>query len=276
MSSRGYNWPVPYLRAIEGDFEPGQTVVIKGFVLSKGRFDINLGKADDVKDSGDVVFHMSNRVEEKDIVMNTRTNGEWGKELRKSGPFKENEEFDIRIRAHPEKFEVFANGKDVGEYEYRMPLNACKVIYISGDIELHHVSWEGRYYPMPFSMPLNGIGKNQAIFVSGVVDDKCDRFTVNLQAGGDIALHFNPRFGEKTVVRNHQSGGAWGDTEERDGEFNLKKGQTFDIIFTNAGPAYNIYLNGAPYCSFNHRIDADRITGLEITGDIQLQNVHFK
>lgn len=41
------------------------------------------------------------------IVLNTFSNGEWGKEERKSNPFKRGEAFDIRIRAHDDRFQVF-------------------------------------------------------------------------------------------------------------------------------------------------------------------------
>lgn len=38
--------------------------------------------------------------------MNTFSNGEWGKEERKSNPYKKGAPFDIRIRAHDDRFQV--------------------------------------------------------------------------------------------------------------------------------------------------------------------------
>lgn len=93
------------MRAIEGQLEPGQTVVVKGFIVLKGRFDINLVANENVE-SGDIIFHMSNRLDEGKIVLNSRQGTQWGKEERHNAPFKQGEEFDIRIRAHPENFEV--------------------------------------------------------------------------------------------------------------------------------------------------------------------------
>lgn len=96
---------MPYLRAVEGQLEPGQTVIVKGYILSKGRFDINLCATEDVE-NGDLIFHMSNRLDEGKVVLNSRKGNEWGKEERHSVSFKQGEEFDIRIRAHQEHFEV--------------------------------------------------------------------------------------------------------------------------------------------------------------------------
>ena len=57
--------------------------------------------------SADIQLHMSIRLDEKKIVLNSLQGGTWGKEDRKSNPYtKEGEPFDIRIRAHDKKFEV--------------------------------------------------------------------------------------------------------------------------------------------------------------------------
>lgn len=45
-----------------------------------------------------------------------------------------------------------------------------------------------------------------------------------------IALHFNPRFKEKCVVRNSFENGSWGN-EEREGILTLNPGGDFDISF---------------------------------------------
>ncbi|VDK26829.1 unnamed protein product, partial [Anisakis simplex] len=39
------------------------------------------------------------------VVMNTFSNGEWGKEERKAIPYKKGEKFDLRIRAHDDRFQ---------------------------------------------------------------------------------------------------------------------------------------------------------------------------
>jgi len=276
MSGRKYTWPLPYLRAIETQLEPGQTVIVKGFIFSEGRFEINLATSENIE-NGDIIFHMSNRLDEGKIVFNSRKNNEWEKEDRHGAPFKTGEEFDIRIRAHQEQFEIWVNGKEFAKFEYRYPLSAARFVSVQSQcIELHHVSWEGTYFPIPFTMPIpGGVKPNQALYVSGAAEDSAKKFEINLRSGNDIVFHLNPRFGEKEIVRNSCTGGQW-EKEEREGEFTLKKGRTFDIIISNKGDAYQVFVNGEPFCEFKHRAAPDSVQELHVDGDIQLQNVIFK
>lgn len=61
------------------------------------------------------------------------------------------------------------------------------------------------------------------------------RFAINLQCGpntnprDDLALHFNPRFQERAVVRNSLIMGQWGH-EERHGHFPFIPGQGFELL----------------------------------------------
>lgn len=74
-------------------------------------------------------------------------NGEWDKkEKRVRCPFKSGEEFDYRIRAHENHFEIFVDHKAVAQFEYRLPLESITHLFIAGDVELYAVSWEGKYY----------------------------------------------------------------------------------------------------------------------------------
>lgn len=56
--------------------------------------------------TADIALHISVRLKEKSFVLNSKQNGSWGKEEKKKNPFKDNEPFDLRIRAHDNKFEV--------------------------------------------------------------------------------------------------------------------------------------------------------------------------
>ncbi|RCN37826.1 galactoside-binding lectin [Ancylostoma caninum] len=48
------------------------------------------------------------------IVCNTFAKGEWGKEERKSNPYKKGDDIDIRIRAHDSKFQIFVDQRAMG------------------------------------------------------------------------------------------------------------------------------------------------------------------
>lgn len=258
------------MRALDGEYKPGQTIFIKGFVLGE-RFDVNVQAG--TTDGVDIGLHLSCRLKEGKFVANTLQGGQWGKEERHSINLKENQDFELRIRAHEDKFEVFSQGKELFSFDYRLPLIGLTHMFIDGAVELHRVSWEGRYYEMPFEVPINLV-PGKAVYVAGVIDQKANRFAVNLKADDDFALHLNPRFDEKVVVRNFTENGKWGN-EERDGKFTLQKNRTFDIIIGVTDGGYELFLDGVPYANYSHRIDLNRVNRLTIEGDVELQGVHW-
>uniref|UniRef100_A0A5S6Q6D7 Galectin n=1 Tax=Trichuris muris TaxID=70415 RepID=A0A5S6Q6D7_TRIMR len=266
---------VPYLSRLEGScIQPGQSLHIRG-VLQGEKFELNMMTGS--KDNDDMPFHMNFRRKEKTCVMNSMSGGQWGKEERKKISLKENEPFDLRIRAHDSKFEVFLNQKELCEYDYRQPLTSISFIRINGDVELNHVSWGGKYYPVPYEAGIpDGFTPGKRLYVSGVPEKKAKRFSVNiLTSSGDIALHFNVRFDEKCIVRNSQFGGTW-QNEEREGKLNLEKDHAFDLMFVNEVHSFQVFINGNHWCAYAHRTDPNSLKGLRIEGDVELQGVHVK
>ncbi|KFD54272.1 hypothetical protein M514_04814 [Trichuris suis] len=295
---------VPYLSRLEGScIQPGQSLHIRGVLLGE-KFELNMMTGS--KDNDDMPFHMSFRRKDKTCVMNSMSNGQWGKEERKKISLKENEPFDLRIRAHDSKFEVFLNQKELCEYDYRQPLTSISFIRINGDVELNHVSWGGKYYvrsdfasvgfayiyihpscqpssnclPVPYEAGIpDGFSPGKRLYVSGVPEKKAKRFAVNiLTSSGDIALHFNVRFDEKvayTIVRNSQFGGTW-QNEEREGKLTLEKDHAFDLMFVNEVHSFQVFINGNHWCAYAHRTDPNSLKGLRIEGDVELQGVHVK
>jgi glutaredoxin len=280
-------YPIPYLSRLEGGgLQPGQSVCIRGAVLGE-RFSINL-LAGDNPDRDDIPFHISVRMDEKKFVFNNRQGGEWKKEERKSCPYKykapkEDEEapppdtFDIRVRAHDNKFEVMVNQKELAEFEYRVPLTQINHLYIEGACELHGVNWGGKYYSVPYEAGIEGgFGPGKKLFVTGVPDKDCKRFSVNLKTkDGQIALHFNPRFDEKAIVRNSQLAGAWGN-EEREGKLPLQKQKAFDLTIHNESYSFQVFIDGQQFCTFAHRTDPHDVYSLAVDGDLELQGIHVK
>ncbi len=47
-------------------------------------------------DKDDIVLHLSCRMDEKKIILNSLKDNEWGKEEKYKNPFKEGDEFDLR------------------------------------------------------------------------------------------------------------------------------------------------------------------------------------
>lgn len=269
------NLPVPYLSRLEGGgLQPGQSIVIHGTQTGE-TFNVNL-MAGPKYAQDNIPMHVSFRRKEKSTVFNTFSDGAWGKEEKKKEPFKEDEPFDLRIRAHDNHFEVFANKKELHNFEYRQPLNSINHLFISGDVQLSGVSWGGKYYPVPYQAGVEGgFTPGKKLFISGVPDKKAKNFQVNLLAGQDIAFHVSVRFDEKHVVRNSQQGGQW-QAEEKEGKLPLDKDVAFDMTIVNEPFAFQLFFNNNHFCSFAHRLDPNAVQALKILGDVELHGVHVK
>jgi len=267
---------LPYLSRLEGNgIEPGQTVVIKGVEIGD-HFNISFLTGANFE-SSEIPFHVSIRLKDKVAVLNDRTNGKWGKEEKKKEPFKEGEIVDLRIRAHDNKFEIFANLKSIAEFDYRQPINTINHLYIDGTFELNSVTWGGKYYPVPYQAGIEGgFTPGKRLVVSGLPEKKCEMFAINLlNANNDIVLHVNPRYNKKVIIRNAMLANAWGQ-EEAEGKFPLTADTLFDINIVNEQHSFQVYVNGQHFCAFAHRSDPNDIKGLKIHGDVELHGVHVK
>ncbi|VDK73141.1 unnamed protein product [Onchocerca ochengi] len=271
------SYPIPYRSQLQEKIEPGQTLIIKGSTVDESqRFTVSLHcKAADFS-GNDVPLHISVRFDEGKIVMNSFGNGEWGKEERKSIPFKKGTPFDIRIRAHDDHYQIFCDQKEFKDFEHRLPLSSVSHLSIDGDLYLNQVHWGGKYYPIPYESGISqGLGVGRTLMIFLCPEKKAKRFIINLlKRNGDIALHFNPRFDEKVVVRNALQAGNWGN-EEREGKIPFEKGVGSDLKIVNEEYGFQIYVNDVRFCSFAHRSDPHDITGLQIHGDIELTGIQI-
>ncbi|PAV62466.1 hypothetical protein WR25_08585 isoform D [Diploscapter pachys] len=237
------NYPVPYRSRLTEPFEPGQTLIVKGKTGEDSvRFTINLHSTQADFSGHDVPLHVSVRFDEGKIVCNTFSKGEWGKEERKSNPWKKGDDIDIRIRAHDSKFQIFCDQKELKEYEHRVPLSSISHFSIDGDVLISHIHWGGKYYPVPYESGLanEGLAPGKTLVIYGMPEKKSKRFHINLlKKNGDIALHFNPRFDEKAVVRNSLVANEWGN-EEREGKIPFEKATGFDLEIKNEEYAFQV------------------------------------
>ena len=87
---------------------------------------------------------------------------------------------------------------------------------------------------------------------------------------GDIALHFNPRFEQRVVVRNSRVGGAW-QTEEReqtDNLFPFEKRDAFEMAINVKEDKFAVhYLVNALFTSGFVRLNylAESISSLRVS-----------
>ncbi|XP_053824516.1 galectin-4 [Vidua chalybeata] len=130
--------------------------------------------------------------------------------------------------------------------------------------------------PLPYVAPVpGGLWPGMAIYVQGVVAPQADRFRVNLAAGpedgADLALHVNPRFGAGVAVLNSRRGGHWGDEQRRE-LHPLCAGGAFEMVISVTPEGYRILVNGTFYEEFPHRLPPERVTTVNVDGDLELHS----
>jgi len=271
MAHSHKTYPNPYRSRLQERIEPGQTLSVKGRAYSTAdTWSINFVRGSDF-DQGDVIFHISIRYGQKKIILNTREHDKWGKEESHKNHLKQGEKFDIRIRAHDKHFTVYINNEEFCKYEHRAPLSGIDHFSVDGDCELQHIHWGGRYYSVPFESGIaGGLAPGLRLTIYGIVEKKPTSFAINLKkSNGDIALHLNPRWKDKQVVRNSLIAGAWG-AEERQGGFPFEKNHIFDIEILNESYSIQIFINGEQFGAFAHRTDPHGIEGISVEGDVEL------
>lgn len=263
---------LPYIAKLDSQIEPGQSLVVRGQATGD-RVVINLATSQDVE-GGTIILHVSCRSKDKVFVLNTFENGAWGKEERFKCSIEKSQPFVARIRCHGDKYEVFFDGKEIGEFKYRLPLASVTYVQVYGELTLNSVGWEGNYYSVPYKIKIpNNFTRQRKLFLTFVPDS--EKFNVDLLAGDDIAFHFNPRFNQKKTVNNSCFGGQWGQEEIVSNlPFTKKKG--VDVLIVCENEQYAIYVNADPYCTFKHRIDPNKIDGLAIGPGVELQVVNFE
>ncbi|VDM99608.1 unnamed protein product, partial [Thelazia callipaeda] len=214
----------------------------------------------------------------KKIFLNACINGEWGKEGSVKHKWSPGDEFDIRIRCHDTYFEIFVDHKLLANFAYYVPISNITHIYINGDAELYTVSWEGKYYQVPYGADIPGnFYPGRKLYVSALVKKQAKHFTIDFHCGCDVAFRFNARIAEKRLIRNTRSSDGWG-KEEKDLEiqFPFKKKHTFDLLFYCEENQFICYVDDCLINSYAHRMSPRDIDKLCIDGDIELQGVHLK
>ncbi|KAG8451949.1 hypothetical protein GDO86_003949 [Hymenochirus boettgeri] len=139
------------------------------------------------------------------------------------------------------------------------------------------------FQPTNFVVPYQttiygGLFPSKTIVIRGAVTGNPKRFHINLKFSGGIALHFNPRFDEQTIVRNSFLNNSWGKEERQMSScgMSFSPGQNFVIEIRCEHHAFKVNVNGSHMCEYSHRVqNLQQIDTLQIEGDIVLQHVQI-
>uniref|UniRef100_A0A672MEJ5 Galectin n=1 Tax=Sinocyclocheilus grahami TaxID=75366 RepID=A0A672MEJ5_SINGR len=276
-----YNPRIPFSGQIQGGLQDGKSIILSGRVLpGANRFHVNLQCGS--HSGADIALHFNPRYESSGyVVHNTFQSRCWGSEERKyESPFPQGQTFTLQILVEQGKYKISTNGRHFMDYRHRIPYTQVDTISVEGMVELNSIAFQNPapYFPpqpafptIPYKTVINGglhTGKN--IVIHGVINPNANRITFNLRYRSGIALHYNPRFDERVVVRNTNQMEQWG-TEERSGGLPFQKGQPFQVTISCNPHHYNVFVNGKQAHTYKHRYSKlNDIDILEICGDLKL------
>ncbi|CAJ0962815.1 unnamed protein product, partial [Mesorhabditis belari] len=291
ITGRNQTFPVPYLSRLDGlQLLPGQSLIIRGIVcaseLNPGHEQvlINLTGGPKVEKEGeddeldDRLLSLRADLRKRRIHINACVQGQWGKEGIVKKGWKTGEEFHIRVRCHDQEFGIYLDHKLVAKFAHYVPISHITHLYINGDVALYGVSWEGKYYQVPYTADIPGnFYPQRKLFFSGFLKKKAKQITVDLFADKDIALRIQSRIGERKVIRNTRTDSNWGQ-DEADilCSFPLKRGKEFDMIIFCGDTEFQIYVNDVFVCNYAHRLPSPSINRVNIEGDLEVHGVHLK
>ncbi|KAL4647211.1 galectin-9 [Arapaima gigas] len=298
-----FNPPIPFKGSIQGRLQEGKVITVAGQVLNKAsRFHVNLQCGS--MQGADVALHFNPRFDSLPgyVVANTYQNSKWGTEERKyEAPFPLGSSFTLTITVNRDAFTVVTNGKKFMDFKHRMSFYPVDTIAVDGGVKVTCISFQNPMAsqwtcvtkcPLPQqSVPWvtmfvscvqaipyrsvvgGGMYPGRSVTIHGMVNPNANRFVFNLSYSSGIALHFNPRFDENTVVRNSHMNNQWG-PEERQGGLPFQRGQPFAVTILCDPQAFQVLLNGALKFTYNHRFyPLHDINMLEINGDVTLNSV---
>lgn len=127
-----FNPTLPFLGLIPGGLPVGKKLIIRGTVLnSDGMFNINVQSGAAVQPRDDAPLHISIRISDRVVVLNSFEGGEWKREERHCGrPVRAGEGFELVVKAKGGYYKIEINGKTLGKFEHRLPLEMARFVHI--------------------------------------------------------------------------------------------------------------------------------------------------
>ncbi|NXX76821.1 LEG3 protein, partial [Urocolius indicus] len=131
---------------------------------------------------------------------------------------------------------------------------------------------------VPFELPLqSGLVPRLLITITGTVNPKPNRFSLDFKKGNDVAFHFNPRFNEdhrRVIVCNSMFHNNWGKEERSAPRFPFEPGKPFKLQVLCEADHFKVAVDDAHLLQYNFREKRlQEITKLCISGDITLTSV---
>ncbi|NXD11693.1 LEG3 protein, partial [Nothocercus nigrocapillus] len=131
---------------------------------------------------------------------------------------------------------------------------------------------------VPFDLPLpGGLAPRMLITITGTVNPKPDRFSLDFKKGQDVAFHFNPRFsegGKKVIVCNSMFHNTWGKEEREAPRFPFKAGKPFKLQVLCEVDHFKVAVDDAHLLQYKHRERRlNEVTKLCVAGDVALTSV---
>ncbi|XP_074127733.1 galectin-2 isoform X2 [Sminthopsis crassicaudata] len=112
--------------------------------------------------------------------------------------------------------------------------------------------------------------KGMTLKLKGKINEDSNGFVINLGQGPkDLALHFNPRFGENVIVCNSQKGGNW-EQEYRDEHLCFKPGEETKFSVTIEDDEFQVKLPDGHQVKFPNRAKCNRISYCCVQGGFSL------
>ncbi|XP_056334915.1 uncharacterized protein lgals4 isoform X2 [Danio aesculapii] len=268
---------IPRVVQIPGGLKEGMILYMKGDVPTNAdRFELNFKTGQSGDD--DTAFHFNPRMD-KNVAMNSVINGKSGtEEIISDNPFKKGEPFEMLTIIKPEGYQVHVNGKEQCIFKHRTPLERVSALNISGDVTVKNLEIsqpiQNPSIPYVGQVP-GGLKEGMALYMQGVVPDNADQFEINFKTGqsgsDDIAFHFNPRMGQKVFMNSFRKG-AW-ETEESVSDNPFTKGQRFKMLTAITSAGYQVYVNDKELCTFKHRLPLERVSTLNISGNVAINSL---
>ncbi|XP_056099957.1 uncharacterized protein LOC130078471 [Rhinichthys klamathensis goyatoka] len=313
LSNPVQNPILPYVGPISGGLREGMALYLQGVVPSNaGRFAINFKTGS--SDTDDIAFHFNPRMG-SNVILNSFRNGGWESEESVSdNPFKKGEAFEMFTVIKSEGYQIYVNGKEQYTFKHRIPLEKVSALNIKGDVAVNLFgfiqNWSTSSFPtevttkiislgssrgerstvqseilqpvqnpiLPYVGPISGgLREGMALYLQGVVPTNADWFAINFKTGSsdtdDIAFHFNPRMGSNVTMNSFRNGG-W-ESEESVSDNPFKKGEAFEMFTVIKSEGYQIYVNGKEQYTFKHRIPLEKVSALNIKGDVAVNLFGF-